>query len=284
MESCWAGLTVGTSIFLGGDFNGIWAAIGGIVTAILTSFTFSITATRKRNKTFKRELTFIRDTSINTLNREIPLLIRRLKDAGYSPVFVVDELDKYLDDSNRVEYFQNRISELKHLIADRSFFCFLTDRNYYDYLADLIKQNPYPVEQTLFSRRLFVAYTSKDFHKYLKEGFDQALEEPLSKDQLIELQCFMLLAMFNARFHIGDLKKFVESYATESRDNGFRVSVPDNITKKLSVEGEKDENKESSPYSIQIAMQLAIEYLLNDENSRLKIRIDQEPRLFPIGL
>jgi hypothetical protein len=66
----------------------------GVLVWLLGTVTMTFSATRTRNRTQKLDFTFLRDRSIQTLDRELPLMIDRIRDAGLAPVFVIDELDK----------------------------------------------------------------------------------------------------------------------------------------------------------------------------------------------
>src|SRR5215471_12027001 len=97
------------------------ALIGGL------SMTWSSRQMMKRERNL--DYTFIFDRSKQTLERDLPLVIERIRHAGLAPIFVIDELDKL--DAPR-ETIADLIGRLKHLTTDYGFFCFLTDREYYD--------------------------------------------------------------------------------------------------------------------------------------------------------
>ena len=277
-------LLAGSAVFTGVlideatyDFKGLIAALAAIVTAFFTNFTLSLTINRSRKSTFKKEFTFIRDKKAETLSREIPVLIERLKGAGCYPVFVVDELDKIVNDTDGAKAFRELISEAKHLIADRSFFCFLTDRNYYDYLSEVFKKESYPIEHTLFSSRFFIAYGPQFLHDYLVRLFEEDLKKYFDvtkgiqdKEKLAQIYCFFFRSLYKSRFHVGDLNRNL--FSSISKSNGgesgatYEVVIPDRIA------------ETESAYSIQIAIQLVIEYMiLGYDNGSLKTRLDQEP-------
>jgi hypothetical protein len=119
------------------------------------------TTRRERNLDY----TFIVDRSKQTLERDLPLVIERIRHAGLAPIFVIDELDKL--DAPR-EMIAQLIGRLKHLITDYGFFCFLTDREYYDMIDRLLEREVYPKEHTFFSYRLFVLYTAEELSRYMR--------------------------------------------------------------------------------------------------------------------
>ena len=272
-------LLAGSAVFGGflieNPENGLWAAFGGIIAAILTSMTLNITYTRTRNRTIKKEFTFIMDTSLHTLNREIPTLISRLKEAGFFPVFIIDELDKFLDKKEHLDQFVKLNANLKHLIADRTFFCFLTDRNYFDHLTFEFKNEAYPIAYTLFSRRLFITYGPNDLHFYLWRLFvDDGKKEAFTS----KIHCYIYWCLYKSRFHIGDLKKeFFRNIKKSSAqiNNEFSIIIPSDIDARINAQGL--ERPVLSFYTIQIIFQLAIEYLLTHSGSKVKERIEQEP-------
>ncbi|HKV09022.1 MAG TPA: hypothetical protein VJ725_12840, partial [Thermoanaerobaculia bacterium] len=121
---------------------------------------------RSLDRSMSREMTFLYDLSVATLDRALPILIERLLAAGLAPVFVVDELDKVDQLSQRIV---KMVHYLKKLVAERAFFCFLTDRSYFEEMTQRGASRPYPVEYTYFTHRLFVTYQPRDFHAYLDE-------------------------------------------------------------------------------------------------------------------
>jgi hypothetical protein len=86
----------------------------------------TLTSARAHRQTVSTEYHFLRDRSVETLDRELPLVIERIRDAGLAPVFLIDELDKIDDLESSMAQLVQR---MKHLVADYSFFCFLTDRD-----------------------------------------------------------------------------------------------------------------------------------------------------------
>ena len=54
-----------------------------------------------------------------------------MKDAGFAPIFVLDELDKARDASAALDKF---LTLTKHIVTDQAAFLFLTNRDYYERL------------------------------------------------------------------------------------------------------------------------------------------------------
>jgi hypothetical protein len=153
------------------EAGGIEATLAGILGALGASTVFKISGSRSRDRSVSRERTFLFDFTVATLDRALLILIGRLQDAGLAPVFVVDELDKVEHLSERILWM---VHYLKKLVAEHAFFCFLTDRGYYEEMIQRGESHPYPVEYTYFMHRLFVVFQPRDFHAYL----DSVLELP----------------------------------------------------------------------------------------------------------
>ena len=145
-----AGVGAGALTF--GDI-GPGAIALGLVVGIFSTLTLNWTS--KRAVTVARELdyTFIRKRDKKSLERDLPLVIQRVREAGLAPVFMVNELDKLDDAATRVATL---IKSLKHLTTDFGCFCFLTDRRYYDELIAKVEREAFPVEHTFFSYLLFI--------------------------------------------------------------------------------------------------------------------------------
>ncbi len=114
------------------------------------------------------EVSLIDKRSLTELDRALPLLVNRLFQAGYAPIFVVDELDKVPDLADRLRGFMR---QLKYFATDESFFCFLTDRSYFEVFEADLDHWRYPVEQTYFGHRVLVHYTPAQIRKYIDSRF-----------------------------------------------------------------------------------------------------------------
>ena len=150
-------------------------ALGAIGTALGSALVFKSTTTRKRERTKSREYQFVYDLSVATLDRILPILIERLRAAGLAPVFVVDELDKVNELSARLV---TMVHHLKKLVAENAFFCFLTNRSYFEEMLAQGSGRPYPVEYTYYTHRLFVVFSPEDFERYLRKRVPAPAVEP----------------------------------------------------------------------------------------------------------
>jgi hypothetical protein len=139
-------------------------AVTGLITALGASLILKASFARSRTRSATRAYSFLFDLTIDTLDRVLPTLIDRLLAAGLAPVFVVDELDKVEDLNKRL---LRMVNQLKKLVAESAFFCFLTDRLYFEQMAARQHQLAYPVEYTYFTHRLYVVFRATDCHSYL---------------------------------------------------------------------------------------------------------------------
>jgi hypothetical protein len=170
-----SGAAVGGSLLArqgAGSDHALTAAAAGVLAALGASLVFRFSASRSRETSHSRQSSFLFDYSAATLDRVLPLLIERLFDAGLAPVFMVDELDKVKNLSQRI---LPMVHHLKKFVAENAFFCFLTDRLYYEEMTYRTRTRAYPLEYTYFSHRLFVSYRPRDLHAYL----EKVLEEPV---------------------------------------------------------------------------------------------------------
>jgi hypothetical protein len=89
---------------------------------------FAVTTTSKKGMQ-RDTVTEIDWTEIRVLERRFPALIHRVKDAGFAPIFVFDELDKLRDPAQQIDDFM-RLT--KHLVTDEAAFFFLVNRDYFE--------------------------------------------------------------------------------------------------------------------------------------------------------
>lgn len=146
--------------------SALQAAIGGIGGAFIAGSVFKWSSMRTRDRLQTREDQFIFDLSVSTLDRVLPVLIARLRAAGLAPIFVVDELDKVRDLDTRI---LKLVHHLKKLVAENAFFCFITDRDYYEGLEREISTHAYGVQHSYFSQRVLVTFNVSDFDVYLQK-------------------------------------------------------------------------------------------------------------------
>ncbi len=131
------------------------AALLGLGTALGTALTLSITSKNTRKTTRDSNRVFTWDTSVESLDRMLPVLVERMVQAGLAPIFVIDELDKVDKLEKEMEVL---IAHLKHFVTERAFFCFLCDRAYFETITAQGRHGQYSRDFTFFSDRLFIHY------------------------------------------------------------------------------------------------------------------------------
>ena len=138
----------------------------GLLTALATSavFRFSTSATLKDEEV--RDLTYLPDTSADTLDRVLPELLLRLKAAGLAPVIVVDELDK-VDHLWEGHHLPALLDHFKKLFAETVFTCLLVNRDFIETLRNREAEDRYSRDFSYFTHRCFVSYEPADLHDYL---------------------------------------------------------------------------------------------------------------------
>ncbi len=170
------GLT-GTAMFASAPGKEIESTAAALIAALGSAAVFKFSASRSRTRTLSSDLTFVPDMSLDTLDRVLPTLIRRVIDIGLAPIFVIDELDKI---DNLYEQLEDIVRHVKTIVAERAFFCFLTDRSYFERVVNVDVHDPYPKHFTYFTDRVFVSFQKEELHTYLgallqTEGRLQAL-------------------------------------------------------------------------------------------------------------
>jgi hypothetical protein len=162
------GLASGLGVGFGaaGTLGNFGAAAAGVATALLCGATLSWASKRSLLSDRSVDYSFLPDSNVETLDRDLPLVIRRLRDVGLAPVFVVDELDKV--DPNTIGMdIGTLIGRLKLLLTDHGFFCFLTDRSYYETVQRQADAWNFSAAHTYFNARLFVGYSPRDLAAFV---------------------------------------------------------------------------------------------------------------------
>lgn len=158
------GALTGVTMFGAAHANALGALAAGLGVWLLGSASLTWSRSTERNTNRSVDYSFIRDFTLETLERDLPVVINRVRDASLVPVFMIDELDKVADAPNELKQL---IARLKHLIADFGFFCFLVNRDCFEAIEARIRSGAYPAEHTLFSERLLVRPNPDEALKYL---------------------------------------------------------------------------------------------------------------------
>jgi hypothetical protein len=127
------GAAVGIAAAFGpGHFLGVAA---GVIGWAASWFALNYSTNRSSKTSQDRESKFDIDwDAVRVLERRFPALIRRVKDAGFAPIFVLDELDKV---PNAFDKLYDFLLLTKHIVTDEASFFFLVNRNYYERMERL---------------------------------------------------------------------------------------------------------------------------------------------------
>lgn len=202
---------VGAGLFAGTNGAGLESAAGGLIAALGASLVFKVSGGRSRQRSVSREYTFVPDRSVATLDRALPALIRRLENAGLVPVFVVDELDKVMCLPTRM---RDIVRHLKKFVSEQAFFCFLTDRSYFEYLTQRTVTQAYPIEHTYFTSRLFVVFRPESLYEHVCDRLEldeaalaarQAADADARRIAASDLAALPYVILHRAEMHAIDL-------------------------------------------------------------------------------
>jgi hypothetical protein len=154
----------GTAMFATPQGGPVASTAAALIAALGTAAVFKFSSSRSRGRTVQSDLTFVPDMSLDTLDRVLPTLIRRVLDIGLAPIFVIDELDKI---DNVYKELEDIVRHVKTIVAERAFFCFLTDRSYFERVVSIDVHDPYPKHFTYYTDRVFVSFQRDALHTYL---------------------------------------------------------------------------------------------------------------------
>lgn len=189
------------------------------------------------------------DRSLQTLDRDLPVVIERVRETGLVPVFLIDELDKLEDPGRCIEVIVRR---LKNLTTDYGFFCFLTDRAYFEEVEAKLRATAYPTEHTFFSHRLLLLYRPAELARYVRELLTG---EPTDATAAWVLTCVVL---HRARLNVMDVRR---ELARLCHDDGSLRPDPVQVVK-------------DAQFLVPMAAQLAIEHVLRHRDIRLRVEND----------
>src|SRR5262249_50831999 len=153
----------------------VWTALPDVGNVLVKSFTalltglgtvlaLKVTATRTRYTAQTWKETFIPKDDPGSLYRVLPGLIERFQRVGLFPVFVVDELDKVPGLGKKINAL---LGYMKQFVTERAFFCFVTNRSFYQQANAQLADGAYSTLHTRFGDSVFVRYRARDFHAYL---------------------------------------------------------------------------------------------------------------------
>ena len=257
------------SVAMGGAAAGnhglLVSAMLGLAAALGASFVFDRTSTTHIKREREVDRTFIPDLSLRTLDRVLPTLMKRIRDAGLAPVLVIDELDKMGDLSQRLETMARH---LKRLMAEDVFSCFLTDRGYLEYVTHSQREKAYGTISSYFTHAVFVCYEPRDLDSYLDKLLDPRGDHAAENDR----QLLKWLLRHRSQMHALDLNR--EILAIRKVDTtlapGARADTVDITSEQIRL---------SPIYTIDITLQVAIEHELGKSEVILWLRQSPARRL-----
>ncbi|MGJ4888353.1 hypothetical protein ACQR1Y_09175 [Bradyrhizobium sp. HKCCYLRH3099] len=259
-----AGLAVGAGVgALSVDTLGAPAAIVlGLGAWLLGTLTLNWTSKRTAKSERSIDYTFVRNRDKQSLERDLPVVIERVREAGLAPVFMLDELDK-LDDA--ATSISTLIKNLKHLTTDFGCFCFLTDRKYYDALMDKVEREAFPVEHTYFSHFLFILPHPDRFVEFLRAI---TIWVPASQQDLPDEAARAIFGLFVLHRSKLNMAEVLRELAEQCDVDGRLRRTPADL-KRLE-------------YTFAASIQLAIGLILKRDGIRQ--RIEAEPRFMQLAI
>jgi hypothetical protein len=234
-------------------------ALAGAITALLSMMSFSYARTRSRETVQKEEITFLPDTTVSGLVHRVLLLLRRLRQAGLVPVFVIDELDKVV---NPIEPLNKLISALKFLFADEGFFCFLTDRSYFNEISLRNREQANTPLRTVYNLQMLVRYDTNAVREFLARvirpyGLGSS---PVTPALQAKAEALSYILVCRSRMLLFELSRDLRSFSgTEKR---FNLDFAEPL--------------ENRGHQLHLAVQLAIEIVLTNEF--VADRISRDPQ------
>jgi hypothetical protein len=155
--------------------------IGGLVW-LLSWFAVSRTVRRQSSQEMHRILTTEPEWNSERIERDFPKLLARVKDAGFAPIFILDELDKMEDANEKLASF---LRYSKHLVTAEAAFLFLTNRDYYERLIiDDRKSTDNLPTKTFYTYRIFVRYEPDNYRQFLLSRVDRSSWRDSDRDRL----------------------------------------------------------------------------------------------------
>lgn len=204
-----AGGLVGVSVY---ELNGLLAAVLGTIAALITGAALDMTV--RHFKAEKQLLTYkvTLDTSPYALSRLLPQLVTHLRETGLAPVFIVDELNKVKRERERLDEL---MSHLKSFVAEDAFFCFLTDRDFYELLIAHKRHRKRSASMDSFTDHLYVCYRPSDLREWLK---DHIRPEPEAGERAdgAELAFIVTALLGQTRMRVQELNRRLRATTDEA--------------------------------------------------------------------
>jgi len=231
------------------------AALGGALTTAITNASIGFSASRSRTTTRSQEVKFLPDRSVTSLLRMLPELIQRFRDCDLVPVFVIDELDKVPELETKLPQI---VRYLKMFFTEKAFFCFLTGREYMEYVTSQLAENPYSDLHTAFTNRSFVIYRADALHRYLDEVL--RIEDASDRASVIDREILSYALLQKSRMHPFDLQREIRALLSP---DGAITLAPGSTTGNMT-------------FRLAAMMQVAVEVVLSDTFLADRIRENPE--------
>ncbi|HEX4748380.1 MAG TPA: hypothetical protein VH302_02460 [Bryobacteraceae bacterium] len=238
---------VGAATSASGSAKAALGAFAFIAASVITTAVLNLFSVRTFSQKRSKEKKVIYNESLGSLELMVPLLIHRIQDAGLAPIFVVDELDKVEDLEVKMDVL---FRQLKHLVADKAFCCFLVDRTYFDKVRSWNAAAEQSRGLTYFGEQLYVIVRPQEWHAYLQRLLEVSGEDVNDRFAALVLR-YVLLA--RSRMHAIDLRRELERLP---RKRGTEDELDIRSSRVLSRAG----------YLNLFHYQVAVEYLLQDPN------------------
>ncbi|MCB9745794.1 MAG: hypothetical protein H6740_24680 [Alphaproteobacteria bacterium] len=236
-----SGSLVGWSLIEQAESSGFVAALIATLVGLATATTLNFSAERLMESSQDQRFSVELDTSVYSLSLLLPRLVQQLRSVGLAPVFLIDELDKVRHLRGRMRAL---VRHLKSLASEDAFFCFVTDRDYFEYLRWSIQRSAYPEEHTYFTDRLYVTYTPADLHAFLAGSL--VVDGETSELERADRALLPYVLMLRARMHLLDLRREIKSL--RGPDGALRLPAGSVCQRRHVV--------------FEVAMQLAVEAVL----------------------
>jgi hypothetical protein len=251
-----AGVAAGATAGLLGEGKAA-SALAGAVIALASIITINYTRTRSRETTLKEEVTFLPDTTVSGLVHRVLLLLRRLRQAGLAPIFVIDELDKV---PNPVEPLNKLTASLKFLFADEGFFCFLTDRTYFAEIGQMNRQQANIPLRTIYTDQMLVRYETSEIRQFLSKVIRPygTTDVTIRQDLEADAEAFRYIMICRSRMLMFELSRDLAGFISSNNKLKFPF-------KALS---------KNPGHQFHLAIQLAIELVLTKEHVANRISRD----------
>jgi hypothetical protein len=226
-------------------------------TALLTGFgtvlALKVAATRSRSTTQTWKERFTRkDDDPGSLYRVLPALIERFQLVGLYPVFVVDELDKVPGLGEKINAL---LGYMKQFVTERAFFCFVTDRGFYQHANAQAMASAYSPLHTRFGDSIFVRYSPRDFHKYLEDLISVDERDLKPEEAALEREASVIMR-----------------YVLLSRSYRHPYDLRREIAKTNLLNRTADDLVNSLTLQREVALQIAVEVVFRGEALREYVR------------